>query len=120
MPLLSRSIDTNPDEPTRARRANRLDAEVVLSIAPADADRAGVFHFGSDLSTSPAGHALAEAIARRLDLPVSAMATPMLRETRSPAVVVASGDLSVRLGSEIGAGVVELYSLGVPQENSAR
>ena len=52
MPLLSRSIDTEPDEPTRARRANRLDAEVVLSIAPADAGRAGVFHFGSDLSTT--------------------------------------------------------------------
>ncbi len=120
MPLLSRSIDTRPDETTRARRANRLDADLVLSITTAPPGAATVFHFGSDLSTSHAGRALAAAIGRILDLPVAASTAPMLRETRSPAVVVASAEPTEVLGSGIGAGVVELYTRGVPQENSAR
>jgi N-acetylmuramoyl-L-alanine amidase len=119
MPLLSRSIDTRPDDSTRARRANRLDADLVVSITTAPSSGAGVFHFGSDLSTSPAGRALAEAIGRKLGLPVSARATPMLRETRAPAVVVAAS-LTEALGTDLGAGVIELYALGVPQENNAR
>lgn len=120
MPLLSRSIDTVPDEHVRARRANRLDADLVVSITGAGPNEGGVFYFGTDLSSSPAGRAVAETVARRLGLPVEPRATPMLRETRSPAVVIAFAGLTSPLGSAIAAGIVELYRLGMPQENNAR
>lgn len=120
MPLLSRSIDTLPDAHVRARRANRLDADLVLSFTRATAADQGVFFFGTALSSSPAGRVLAETIGHRLGLPVEARATPMLRETSSPAVVVAAGNLTADSGSDVAAGVVELYLLGVTQENSAR
>ncbi len=120
MPLLSRSIDTVPDEHVRARRANRLDADLVVSITDAGSAHGGVFYFGTNLSSSPAGRVVAEAVARRLALPVEPRATPMLRETRSPAVVIAVAGLTSPLGSRIAAGIIELYRLGVPQENNAR
>jgi hypothetical protein len=44
----------------------------------------------------------------------------MLRETRSPAVVIAVAGLTSPLGSRIAAGILELYRLGAPQENNAR
>jgi hypothetical protein len=34
--------------------------------------------------------------------------------------VVTSVELTEAIGTQIGAGVIELYSRGVPQENSAR
>ena len=120
MPLLSRSIDTVPDEHVRARRANRLDADLVVSITDAGSAHGGVFYFGTNLSSSPAGRVVAETVARRLALPVEPRATPMLRETRSPAVVIAVAGLTSPLGSRIAAGIIELYRLGVPQENNAR
>lgn len=120
MPLLSRSIDTFPDEHIRARRANRLDADLVVSIHRTTMSDRGVYYFGTDLSSSPAGRAIAEAIGRDLGLPVEARATPMLRETRSPAVVVAVEHPAGPIGSRVAKGIVSLYRLGVPQENSAR
>lgn len=120
MPLLSRSIDTIPDEHVRARRANRLDADLVVSFTGAGPADGGVFYFGTDLSSSPAGRVVAETVAHRLGLSVEPRATPMLRETRSPAVVIAVAGLSPPLGSRVAAGIVELYRLGVPQENNAR
>lgn len=120
MPLLSRSVDTLPDEHIRARRANRLDADLVVSITGATASDQGVFYFGTDLSSSPAGRALAEAVAHGIGLPVEPRATPILRETRSPAAVIASEQLAAPVGAMVAAGIVELYRLGVPQENSAR
>lgn len=120
MPLLSRSVDTLPDEQVRARRANRLDADLVVSITQATTAPGGVFYFGTDRSSSPAGRALAEAIAGELGLPVEPRATPILRETRSPAVVVSSEGLAAPIGASVAAGIVALYRLGVPQENSAR
>lgn len=120
MPLLSRSVDTLPDEHVRARRANRLDADLVISITQAAPANGGVFYFGTDLSSSPAGRVVAESVGRELGLAVEPRATPILRETRSPAVVVATEMLAEPVGSRIAAGIVELFRLGVPQENSAR
>ena len=120
MPLLSRSVDTLPEEQVRARRANRLDADLVISITRAASAPGGVFYFGTDLSSSPAGRALAGSIAGELGLPVEPRATPMLRETRSPAVVVSAEGLAAALGTSVADGIIALYRLGVPQENSAR
>ncbi|MEE9534271.1 MAG: hypothetical protein V3W06_07620, partial [Acidimicrobiia bacterium] len=72
------------------------------------------------LSSSPAGRVLAETIASRLGLPVGARATPMLLETRAPAVVVATDLLTSATGKTIAAEIIELFLHGVPQENSAR
>jgi len=120
MPLLSRSIDTAPDEHVRARRANRLDADLVVSIRHAGGADRGAFYFGTDLSSSPAGRVLAETVGHALGLRVDARATPMLRETRSPAVVVATDELTIAAGATMAEGIVRLYRCGVPQENSAR
>ena len=120
MPLLSRSIDTLPAERVRARRANRLDADLVISLTTAAAFAEGAFYFGTDLSSSPAGRVLAETIGSRLGLSVAARATPMLRETRAPAVVVATDLLTSATGKTIAAEIIELFLRGVPQENSAR
>lgn len=118
VPLLSRSIDTHPEEQVRARRANRLDADLVVSITAGAGQ--GVFFFGTDRSTSPAGRILAEALGHRLGLPVEARATPMLRETRSPAVVLCAEAPEQDLGTSLAEVIVALYVRGVPQENSAR
>jgi hypothetical protein len=44
----------------------------------------------------------------------------MLRETRAPAVVVATDLLTSATGKAIAAEIIELFLHGVPQENSAR
>lgn len=120
MPLLSRSVDTLPEEQVRARRANRLDADLVVSLTTATPAGGGVFYFGTDLSSSPAGRALAEIIAGELAMRVEPRATPILRETRSPAVVIATQHLAAPIGEKVASGIVALYRLGVPQENKAR
>jgi N-acetylmuramoyl-L-alanine amidase len=118
VPLLSRSIDTRPDQQVRARRANRLDADLVVSLAAGDDH--GVFFFGTDRSTSPAGRLLAESLGHRLGLSVEARATPMLRETRAPAVVLSAAEPGPDVGRSLAEVIVDLYVRGVPQENSAR
>ena len=120
LPLLSRSIDTLPDEHVRARRANRLDADLVVSFSKAGADDQGVFFFGTDRSSSPAGRVLAESLGHRLGVPVEARATPILRETRSPAVVIAVAKPTIDAGIALADVIEQLYLNGVPQENSAR
>lgn len=118
VPLLSRSIDTQPAEQVRSRRANRLDADLVISMA-AGSDQ-GAFFFGTERSVSPAGRLLAESLGHRLGLPVEARATPMLRETRAPAVVLSLAVPRPEAGRSIAEVIVDLYLRGVPQENSAR
>ncbi len=115
MPLLSRSIDTYPDEHVRARRANRLDADLVASFEIAKSSDAGVFYFGTDRSSSPAGRLLAESLGRRLDMSVEARATPILRETRSPAVVVAVARATEEAGIVLAEVIEQLYLHGVPE-----
>jgi hypothetical protein len=63
---------------------------------------------------------LAEAIGQRLGLLTEGRVTPMLRETRSPAVVVAMEGLTDDDGVAAAEAVIQLYLLGVPQENNAR
>ena len=118
--LFSRSIDTTPDEEVRARRANRLDAELVVSFAGTANGDEGVFFFGSERSFSPAGKVVAGAVADRLGMPVGARATPMLRETRAPAIVVALERPTAKIGVAAAEIILDLYQNGVPQENSAR
>ena len=92
---LSRSIDTAPTERVRALRANRLNVDIVISLCLAGTEGPGVYYFASELSSSSAGKALADPIGVLLDAPHSGRAIPILKNTRSPAVVVAVDEFVV-------------------------
>jgi len=110
--LLSRSIDTFPSEHLRAGRANRLDVQLVLSITTPSDGAEGAFYFGTLLSTSEAGRAVARHLAAHLGIEPLPRAVPILKETRSPAVVISVADPPAELGTEIGRAVVDLYANG--------
>jgi N-acetylmuramoyl-L-alanine amidase len=117
--LFSRSVDTFPSERLRVERANRLDVQIVVSITvPADGAE-GVFYFGTPISTSAAGSAVAHHLACRLDLEPLPRAVPILKETRSPAVVIAVSDPQPTMGTAIGRSIVDLYAEG-PDERTER
>ena len=118
--LLSRSVDTSPNQRFRAKRANRLDVQVVVSITVPLDDTEGVFYFGTQLSTSEAGKAIAVHLAGRLNVPALPRAVPILKETRSPAVVIAVTEPSPEIGSEIAKAIVDLYANGPDEEVESR
>ena len=62
VPLMSRSADTNMPERVRARRANRLGAEMIVSFQ-LPVEEPGVFFFASSMSRSEAGALLAAEMA---------------------------------------------------------
>jgi peptidoglycan hydrolase-like protein with peptidoglycan-binding domain len=107
--IISRSVDTAPPERLRARRANRLDVQLVIAFTVPPDGVEGVFYFASEHSSSAAGETIATAVADRLGLAPLGRATPMLKETRPPAVVVATRTLSAETGIATVAALVELY-----------
>jgi N-acetylmuramoyl-L-alanine amidase len=110
IPLLSRSIDTTLNERIRARRANRLGAALIVSFQLPYAENSAVFFFASAMSRSEAGALLAAAIAERLALPFEGRAHPMLKETRAPAVVVATDAMGEELGESVASSLCEFFS----------
>ncbi|MEA2023287.1 MAG: peptidoglycan-binding protein [Actinomycetota bacterium] len=118
--LLSRSVDTSPNEHFRAKRANRLDVQVVLSITVPPDDTEGVFYFGTPLSTSEAGKTIATHLAARLSIPALPRAVPILKATRSPAVVVAVINPSPETGSMIARAIIDLYEQGPDEDEASR
>ena len=110
IPILSRSSDTNLPERIRARRANRLGAALIVSFQLPYAEPSSVFFFASSMSRSEAGALLAAAIADRVGLEIEGRAHPMLKETRAPAVVVASPDMDVALGKLVADAITEFFS----------
>ncbi len=92
-PILSREADVHPPERIRARRANREGADLNISLQLAGADEEGVFYFESAMSHSEAGKFLAERLSAETSLPVVGRASPFLKDTRAPAVVLATDDL---------------------------
>jgi N-acetylmuramoyl-L-alanine amidase len=110
IPLLSRSSDTSFPERIRARRANRLGASLIVSFQLPYAEPASVFFFASSMSRSEAGALLAAAIADQIGLPFEGRAHPMLKETRAPAVVVATPDMNDQLGKMVAAAISGFFS----------
>jgi N-acetylmuramoyl-L-alanine amidase len=108
--FLSRAVDTMPSELVRAVRANRLGIDVVVSICSARSDPPRVYYFASEMSSSRAGAALAGLIGKRLGLDISGRATPMLKNTRAPAVVVALSEFSEPNVTAIAQGLLDLYA----------
>jgi N-acetylmuramoyl-L-alanine amidase len=109
-PILSRSIDTMPDPSVRAQRANRLNVDLVVGFfVPQDGDE-GVLYFSSEHSRSEAGMAIATAVAERLEIPTAGRTMPMLKTTRSPAVVVSIPNMTQAVGTRVAEVVASLYS----------
>ncbi len=110
IPLLSRSSDTTLPERIRARRANRLGASLIVSFQLPYAEPASVFFFASPMSRSEAGAMLAAAISERLGLPVEGRAHPILKETRAPAVVVATDTMNEAAGKVVAEAISGFFS----------
>lgn len=109
-PLLSRSVDTAPPEQLRAARANSLDIDIVLGFQrPQDGEDA-VYFFASDRSRSAAGETLATTLAAALGIEPRGVSIPMVKETRSPAVVVAVADLDAATGRIAAEALASAYS----------
>lgn len=108
--FLSRSIDTAPTERVRALRANRLGVDIVLSICMARDDETGVYFFASEHSSSAAGRTLAELIGNVLGTGHSGRAIPILKNTRSPAVVIAMPEFSDKTTAATAQGLMALYT----------
>ena len=108
--LLSRPFESTVGTRVRARRANRLGADLVVSVQLPASESAGVFYFDSGISSSPAGALLAETMAGRLGLPVEGRSLPILRETRAPAVVVASNMLGPQWSDDLVGCLTEFFA----------
>lgn len=118
VPLLSRSHDVAPPERVRVRRANRLGAELIVSLNLTEEDQA-VYFFSSDLGRSEVGARLADSIGDRLGCPVRGRATPMLKETRAPAVVIECTDVGEATGSRVVDGIEDFF-VGATQTKKRR
>lgn len=106
LPLLTRGPDQTPSPSDRAAFANRLDVDVIISIAVGampDSDARGVsaYYFGDGQVTSELGRRLADAcvdeLADRLgtvNCHSHASTSTMLRESRSPAAIVEIGSVT--------------------------
>lgn len=105
-PILSRSADTRPAERLRARHANEMAADIVIGFClPLSADQPGVHYFSSTMNASSAGSQMATALAAGLGVPVIGRATPLLRETRAPAIVVVVPQLDAAVGRAVARGL---------------
>ena len=111
-PVVSRSIDTTPSPRVRAIRATRLGVDLIVAFALPGSEKPGVWYFQSAHSHSPAGKRLAESIAACLDLPTAGRTLPILKDTRSPAVVVATDALGLKVGGTTAQGVIDLFATG--------
>jgi len=113
LPVLSRSIDTEPPARLRAQRANRMQVDMVLGfLVPWDGEE-GVHFFQSEHSISEAGRAIAGVVAHRLGLEASGRTMPMLKETRAPAVLVALRSMSHRVGRVVANAIGTVYEGGL-------
>ncbi len=107
----SRSADTEPPERVRALRANRFGADLVVAFSlQKESEKAAVYYFESAYSRSHAGQLVAKAVAEELEISSSGRATPMLKNTRSPAIVIAAAALGERVGGQAAQGIINLFA----------
>lgn len=110
---LSRSADTTPTERVRALRANRFGADLVVAFSLPDEEgeaEPAIYYFASRHSTSHAGELMAEAVADELKVTSRGRATPMLKNTRSPAIVVAVDKMGAAIGGQTAQGMINLFA----------
>ncbi len=115
-PITSRSSDTRPAERLRALHANERAVDIVIAFAVPATDTPGIYSFASPLSHSAAGLALAGGLASVLGLKPLGRVMPILRETRAPAVVIATEPLN----DELGALTIDALETWLGSEAAAR
>lgn len=112
-PVLSRGVDSTFPERVRAQRANRMGADLIISFQLADHPPGIINYFASPISHSVAGKLIASYIAEAMSLETEGQATAMLKETRSPAVVVAVPDLGAATGEAAVTGLQDFFRTSV-------
>lgn len=112
LPMMSRSQDTQFPERVRARKANRLGADIIIAFRISNDEDDQVFFFSSEHSRSAAGEQLAHAIAETAGGTVEGRAYAMLKETRAPAAVVSHRRLDEKLGLEVADGLQRFFANG--------
>lgn len=106
---ISRSIDTTPPPRLRSQKANKMETDIVVGLMVPEDNVEGVYYFSSEHSRSEAGVAIAEHVAGRLGVRAFGRTLPILKETRSPAIVVALRSMNRRTGMIIANAVASLY-----------
>lgn len=109
-PVMSREADTAPTERVRALRANRLGADIVVSFALPRDETDAVYYFSSQHSRSDAGARIADAVAHVLGVESAGRSIPMLKNTRSPAIVIAVADMDAYTGGKAAQGIIDLFA----------
>ncbi|GMQ93367.1 MAG: N-acetylmuramoyl-L-alanine amidase [Acidimicrobiia bacterium] len=108
-PMISRSIDTDPPARLRAQRANRVNPDIVVGFLLVRNGDEAVYFFQSAHSRSEGGMEIAAHLAKRLGVKPQGKTLPMLKETRSPAVVVALRSISRRTGRVVANSLASMY-----------
>ena len=108
-PTISRSIDTDPPARLRAQRANKLNTDVVVGFLLVGNDEEGVYYFHSEHSRSEGGMEIATRLGERLGVAPQGKTLPMLKETRSPAVIVALRSMNRRTGRIVANSLASMY-----------
>lgn len=109
LPIISRSVDTHMPERVRAHRANRQGADVIVSFQLCEDDKPGVYCFETPRSRSEAGFRLGSHVAAALGVPRGGRATAILRETRSPAILVSLQSLDSHIGEVVVEGIERFF-----------
>lgn len=107
LPMMSRRQGTHLPERVRARRANRMGADLIVAFQLGDNDT--VYYFASEHSSSAAGEELARAIAACLGSHVEGRANAMLKETRAPAAVISGTSLDEKTGVAVANGIAGFF-----------
>jgi N-acetylmuramoyl-L-alanine amidase len=110
LPIMSRSVETRLPERVRARRANRLGADLIVAFQVDTDSRNSVFYFASEHSQSEVGEKLASSVAHRIGGQVEGRASALLKETRAPAVVVSVAELSAATGAAVSDGLKDFFA----------
>jgi hypothetical protein len=76
-----------------------LGAFIVIGFALPSTDVPGVYFYSSARGQSEAGERIAAAVAAGLGVEAVGRATPLLRDTRAPAIVVALPRLDAAVGA---------------------
>lgn len=103
LPIIARSVDESLPERIRAHRANRNAADLIISFQKENEE--AVYFFETTNVRSEAGYLLASSICAAVGGTLSGRATAILRETRSPAVVISRHDLGAEIGRKVIDGV---------------
>ncbi len=112
VPIISRSQDVWAEESLRARHCNEVGADFVIGFTDPQPGEPGVFHFATATSHSEVGARLGQHVARSLDLSSKGRSAPILRETRAPAILIATQPLDEALGKAVALALQDFLAAG--------